>query len=342
MSSQVQILVLQPKRIGDLILTAPAVAALRGAYPDSHITLVSAGASGGIAELIGADECLNYRYGRPNLQIWTRLATSGFDICVDFGGTDRSALMAKVSRASVKATYEKFVDGRRRARAYTQLCGASVRDLHTVDFHLALVEEISGEATDGSDSGKDGFLIPNSLADRARDLVDTRSTEPGARYAIIHPGTARPEKYWLPERWAEVIQRISDRGLVPVITGSDDPAERGHLGRIHDRLDCPVVDLAGQISLTELAALIDACDLAVGVDTAAMHLAAVSRRPQVVLFGPTNPFHWRPRHSDAAVLVASDSDTPTTEFVPRHKKAPMSHISTDAVTHAIDGLLRKD
>ena len=45
--ASLQILVLQPKRIGDLILTAPAIDVLRHEYPGSHITLVSAGAAGG-------------------------------------------------------------------------------------------------------------------------------------------------------------------------------------------------------------------------------------------------------------------------------------------------------
>ena len=74
-------------------------------------------------------------------------------------------------------------------------------------------------------------------------------------------------------------------------------------------------------------------------DTAAVHLAAAFQRPQVALFGPTNPFHWRPRHERAAVISAAKPDAPLTNFDPRMKGAPMDRISTAVVCRAIDALL---
>jgi hypothetical protein len=58
----------------------------------------------------------------------------------------------------------------------------------------------------------------------------------------------------------------------------------------------------------------------------------------VVLFGPTNPFHWRPRHARAAVLTAAAGGRATT-FEPRAKGAAMELISTNAVVGAIDQAL---
>jgi len=43
------------------------------------------------------------------------------------------------------------------------------------------------------------------------------------------------------------------------------------------------------------------------VDSAPMHLASASRTPQVILFGPTNPFHWRPRESPALILQGTST-----------------------------------
>ena len=63
-----------------------------------------------------------------------------------------------------------------------------------------------------------------------------------------------------------------------------------------------MVDFSGKTDLLTLAALIARARLLVTVDSAPMHLAAATRTPQVILFGPTNPFHWRPRESPALIL----------------------------------------
>ena len=59
-----------------------------------------------------------------------------------------------------------------------------------------------------------------------------------------------------------------------------------------------------------------------------MHLAAAMQTPQVVLFGPTNPLHWRPRFTPALILQG-DQPGPLTEFAPKQKRAAMNQISTE-------------
>jgi len=319
-----RILCLQLKRIGDAILTAPALAALREAHPLAHLTLVLHGPSGGLGPAFAAaDEVLTYAPGRPNMAVWSRVITGGWAACYDFTGTDRSAVMARMSRAARVFGYRRCVEKRAwRADSYTDLCEASVRDLHTIDFHLALTGRPAPEDT--------GFEIPGGRGSRVNGL-------PAGKFCVLHPGTARTEKYWLPERWAEVVSRLP---MPAVLTGGPDPDERAHLAAIRAALGAtapPVHDLGGTLSLLQVAAVIARARLVLSVDSAAMHLAAMAQRPQVALFGPTNPFHWRPRHPAARVLVASGEDAAT--LGPRHAAAPMHALSTAAVLAAIEGLL---
>ncbi len=86
--------------------------------------------------------------------------------------------------------------------------------------------------------------------------------------------------------------------------------------------------------LLTLAALIQHARLLVTVDSAPMHLAAALQTPQVALFGPTNPLHWRPRETPALILQAGQA-APLREFSPEQKPAPMNLISTSQV---IDGM----
>jgi len=99
-----------------------------------------------------------------------------------------------------------------------------------------------------------------------------------------------------------------------------------------------VIDLSGKTDLLTLGALIAQARLLVTVDSAPLHLAAATHTPQVALFGPTNPFHWRPRESPALILQG-ESGVPLQEFAPREPRLPMKQISTRAVIDAMDSLL---
>ncbi len=316
-----RILLLQLKRIGDFILTAPAVAALREAHPEAEMVGVVPAAVEGLARCIpGLDQVLPYG-GGLNLPVWASLLFGEWDLCLDFTGTDRSALMAWLSRAKTSRGYAKWGSAGWRARAYTELCDASVRDLHTVDFHLALAGVPAATPA--------AFLsIPPHLPSSISHLPST-----GSPLAVVHIGTAREEKFWEDSRWAEVVEHLAKTHEV-TLTGTNAGLERPHLDALRSRLKTPVTDLTGRLSLVELAALIARCAVAVGVDSMAMHLAAMFQRPQVVLFGPTNPFHWRPRHPKA-VVIAAGHERPLTDFAPKAKGAEMNLISTAQVIDAI-------
>ena len=95
------------------------------------------------------------------------------------------------------------------------------------------------------------------------------------------------------------------------------------------------MDLAGQLDLPTLAAVLARASLFLGVDSGPMHLAAAWQRPQIVLFGPTNPFHWRPRYAGCLVLRAGHGDAPLQTFADRSPGGPLDLISTRAVNDCI-------
>lgn len=332
-----RILAIQIKRIGDLILTAPALTRLKRARPESRITLVTMGAAGQLVPAIPAvDEHFSYRYHRPNLAMWANVSTAGYDAVLDFNGLDRSVLMTCLSGAAIRATYAKRVRGWWREQVYTHASLAKLRRFHTVDHMAALLDVLDLPPARGEE--------PLSLAvpDVVQERIDARLGSLGldGSFAVVHPGTARSEKYWLPERWAEVIDALASRPrpLPTVITGGNDPEEGRHLEAILASCCHRPAVLAGELSLLETAAVIRRASMALGVDTAAMHLAAAFRRPQVVLFGPTNPFHWRPRHADARIVFSGSGLLAEGGFDPRQPEAPMTGIETTEVLAAVETL----
>jgi ADP-heptose:LPS heptosyltransferase len=333
------ILILQLKRIGDAILTAPALARLRMALPEAKLTLVLSGASAQLGPAFGmVDERISYRTSGWNGAAWKMLARSKPQLVLDYSGTDRSAMLALLSRGACRIAYEKFVTNWLRRRAFPHRCAASVRDLHTIDFHHALAAD--GLKLLGAD-------VPPSAAapEDAGHLTlpeDVRLPALPARFAVVHPGSAREEKHWPAARWAEIVRHLHGQHGIPVIlTGSSDPLEQAHLAEI--RRECqdlpPENDLSGKLALLELAAVLSRAEIVLGVDSAAMHLAAAWSRPQVALFGPTNPYHWAPRHPQAKVLLAGRTGE-NAPLTPRHERRPMVDLPVEAVAAAADSLLR--
>ena len=97
------LLILQLKRIGDAVLTAPALGALRKAMPKARITLVLAGAAGELAPLFAAaDEVLVWQNGGLNFSLLKRVRELQPDTALDFTGTDRSALISLISGAALR------------------------------------------------------------------------------------------------------------------------------------------------------------------------------------------------------------------------------------------------
>jgi ADP-heptose:LPS heptosyltransferase len=328
-----KILVLQLKRIGDLVLTTPALATLRSFLPAAEITLLI---EHGSRELLPAidfvDESLVFHRGGSNLALWRRLALTSFDVCLDFSGTDRSAFFSILSKARIRATFASTRSSRLRGICYNQFVASSVRDQHTIDHYLRLLRAL--------DIVRENVPITLHLPDwsekKARQILEHAALSPN-QFAIIHPGTARPEKFWLPERWAEIAEHLEKTvNLKPVLVAGSAPIEREHLEKIQKLHAC--IDLSGRVDLLTFTALARNAGLVLTVDSAPMHLAAAAGAPQIALFGMTNPFHWWPRHERSAVVVAGQRE-PNPPLVPSRPRKPMSEISTQQVIDAIETVL---
>jgi predicted lipopolysaccharide heptosyltransferase III len=331
----VNILLIQLKRIGDLILTTPAIAALREKFPDASISLVvSAAVKELLPAITGIDKVYEVRGKTDDALDWVALSLGKFDYCLDFTRNDRSAFLTFLSGARKRITADHpQLRTKLRARSYNELVDAPVGFLHTVDYHLALLKPLGID----NPSRTIQLVLPDSTVSEAETLLRTAGIS--EEFVCFHPGSARAEKFWEPGRWAEAIDHCaSGTGMTCVLTGGRSPVEQGQIASIKKAARSKPVDLSGKTSLLTLAALVRKARLLVTVDSAPMHFAAAWNTPQVVLFGPTNPFHWHPR-SESAIVLLGETGTPVTEFNPKQRAVAMNQISTKAVIDAMEALL---
>lgn len=332
-----RILVLQLKRIGDLILTTPALWALRQNFPKAHLALaVEAGSREMLPAIDYVDDTLVYERRGENGRMWRHLLLRHYDVCLDFTGTDRSALCGVLSKARRRVTFEWVQRSRFRHVFYNEFVGSSVRENHTVDHYLHLLRALQVPIRAGAPIV---LRLPEWAPRKARQLLAEAGLGDGAPFILVHPGTARPEKYWPATRWAEVIRWCEANLQMPcVLSGSDDGHEQNQITLITEAYpEIAARDISGRLDLLTLAALTQQASLVLTVDSAPMHLAGAFGTPQVALFGPTNPFHWRPRH-DRAIILQSHGPTSPPEFRPQHPGGPMTEISTQNAIDAIVAL----
>src|SRR5438132_4912932 len=332
---QMKILLIQLKRIGDLILTTPAVAAVREKFPDASLTLVISREGKALAPAItGVNKLLVMPRGLAGFGTAAAIARQKFDYCIDFTRNDRSALLVLLSRGKKRiVSFRIKVRSRFRTRFYNEFVEHRMRDMHVIDYHLALLEPLGISNV----SRAVRLQLPKSTREATDELLSAHTIK--RDFIVFHPGSARAEKFWNARRWADVINHAAENHDVDlVLTGGSSPLEQTHISDIKSKVRRQIVDLSGKTDLLTLAALIGKARLLITVDSAPMHLASASRTPQVILFGPTNPFHWRPRESPALILQGT-STSPFIDFVPKQPRLPMTQISTEAVIDAMETLL---
>jgi ADP-heptose:LPS heptosyltransferase len=339
-----QILVIQLKRIGELVLSSAALECLRQTWPGARITLVVDQACEGLVSLLPhVDEVLTLHHQlRADRVLYRRILTGTFDVCLDLTGTDRSAVFALASRARRRVAFSEARKGVVRGLVYQSFVSVSVEAGHMADQVLELLKAVGVSFV----SANPVLRVPALAMQRIGILL--RECGVAGDFVLVHPGSAEERKYWLPERWAEVILHLQHKHQLPcVLTGGGDAYEQEHLRQIQTALavlgngplPLPLVTLSGRLDLPLLTALVARSRLTVSSDTAVVHLAAAFARPQVVLYGPTNPYFWRPRHGRARVISAGQPDRALEEFSPQAPTGAMSEIPVATVLETVDGLL---
>jgi ADP-heptose:LPS heptosyltransferase len=154
--------------------------------------------------------------------------------------------------------------------------------VHEVDRSLSLVGELGYELPLGDDGALRVTTAPGDSLVRER-----LGNEP---YVVVHPGASVSARAWDPERCAELVQALGERGWRAVVTGS--PEDAGLTAFVADSTG---VDLGGQTTLGELAEVIRGADAIVVGNTGPAHLAAAVGTPVVSIYAPTVPaVRWRP------------------------------------------------
>jgi heptosyltransferase I len=127
--------------------------------------------------------------------------------------------------------------------------------------------------------------------------------------APIVVATSKPQKDWLPERWAEVADALYyDFGLQPVLVGGRSAREVEAERVILERARCRPVSALGNGGLRGLAAIIEGSALVLSPDTGPLHLSVALDTPVISLIGYSNPKRVGPYRKFGDLVIDAYGD----------------------------------
>lgn len=295
-----RILIVRLSAIGDIVFASPLVAALRRAYPQARIAwLVQPGFAPLLSQHPDLDEVIVWPLAQW-LDLWrsrrwrdlvravwrfrAELRQRRFDLALDLQGLLKSGVLTWLSGAR-----ERVGLGSREGSGWlmTRTVPRGGEPKRVGSEYLYLAQHL-GLPTDPFEMA---VHYGPAEADRAAALIQAHGL--GAGYAVICPFTTRPQKHWFAPRWAELARRLkADLGLPVVMLGG--PADRSEAQDIgaggRQGVDRGLVNLVGETSLLEAAAMIHNAALTVAVDTGLGHMGIAFARPTLLLFGSTCPY----------------------------------------------------
>ena len=236
---------------------------------------------------------------RKTWQLARELRSQKFDLAICFSGGDRGAILAFLSRAKVRIGIGPL---RRRLklrhRLFTHVYRRTKTAEHIVIKDLKLIREavaaVNGDVPAAGDPCSPR-LYPSS-ADRAWAEERWRTAFPSATARIvIHPASRAAHKCWASDNWVHIIDRLHARfGPGIMLTCGPEPNEVAMTSAIAEACREKPLLHAGDLTLSRLSELIRNADIFLGVDCAAMHIAAAAGTRVVAVFGPSDDRYWGP------------------------------------------------
>jgi ADP-heptose:LPS heptosyltransferase len=321
--------------LGDLLCAIPALRALRGFFPDAHVTLIGMPAA---REFVArfhryVDDIIEFP-GWPGIVERPRAAQEvegfleqareqRFDLAVQMHGSGQ-AINDFVLALGARHTAGFFLEGQPCPDAATFLpypvsAPEPLRHLRLMEF---LGVPPAGEALEW----------PLTAADRAElGAVPDLATLPAGSFTCVHAGARDPLRRWPAERFAAAADWLAAQGVVPVLTGTDE--ERPLVEAMSKHMQAAYVDACGRLTLGALGVLLTRARLLLSNDTGVSHLAAALRVPSVVVFSGSDRARWAPL--DGELHRAVGMGVPDEAEV----RVPSTLASLDEVAAAMESML---
>lgn len=310
-----RILVVLPKWVGDLVLTTPALRALRERFADAHVAFL---VRSHLTEVLSGgdwmDEVIHWptRRGksRPKrrqgfLGLAAKLRERRFDVAVLMANSFRSALLTRLAGIRRRVGYDR--DGRGLLltdKLLPERYNGKFVPVPMIRYYNAIARYLGCRAC----PTRPGLFTTPEEEAAVDEALNGAGLRPGQPIVVLNPGASfGTAKRWPPDQFARVADQLIERHDAAVfIPCGPKEIETAHAVASHMRGPVTVFD-DPVMPLGPAKALIRRANLLVTNDTGPRHFANAFRTPVVTVFGPTDP-QW----------TATDSENERTLMVSVH------------------------
>lgn len=284
-----RILVMRLDRLGDVVLSTPVLDALRARDPEAFLAMMVQPACRDVVEghpaldaVIVYDKAAAHRGWWRTVRFAWALRRRAFDVALILHPTRRSHAIAWLAGIPVRIGYarksgwllthrlpHRKQEGKRHEAAYT----------------LELLRPLGIEPPPDP---RPSVAVRADAAQRLEALLASHGIGPGEPLIVIHPSASCVSKRWMPERFALVADRLIASTGSRVILVSGAP-EQPDAQAVRQAMTRPAVNLAGALSVAELAALLRRARVLISNDSGPVHVAAAVGTPVVAIFGRNQP-----------------------------------------------------
>lgn len=300
-----KVLVIKLRQLGDVLLTSPVFSSLQAALPEAQIdAYVYSESIPLIIDHPAIQQIISYDRNWKKLSFFARLREewrvlrkirlAGYDLVINLTEGDRGAIAAKYSKAPLRVGFDPKGTGLKgKKNLYTHVVKQCPNLRHTVERNLDALRRIG--------------IFP-SLEERnlflgiCPDALQKMAKVTSGPFILIHPTSRWKFKCWPIAKMKALATQLHSQGAKLVFTSGPDPEEKEMVRQISEGLDA--IDLAGKISLSELAALVSLSQLLICVDSLPVHMASALKKPVVAIFGPTSEVTWGPWKNPYARIVS--------------------------------------
>jgi ADP-heptose:LPS heptosyltransferase len=297
------LLVMRLDNIGDVIMTSPALRAIKQNLPAAKLTLMASPSGALTAPLLPwTDEVLPWRVLWQDLgrlpfdperewELVEVLRDRHFDAAIIFTSFSQSphpaALICHLAGIPLCLGESK----ERGLGFLTHELESASDEIHQVERNLRLIESIGFKVSDRH------LAIQNS-----KSKIQNPKFKLPREFILLNPWTTCQSRNYSPDRFAAAARQLSEMtGWSVVVTGVEKDRDRA--SPLIQALGHCAVDLIGKTSLSELADLVAQAQLVLTNNTSTMHIADATQTPMVVLFaGTERESQWCPRHAPVRLL----------------------------------------
>ncbi len=298
------ILVVRLDRMGDVVLSTPALAALRNAYPEARITFMVrpyvkdiADGNPSVNEVIIYDKAMGLL---GDIGFINRLRGKKFDLAVVLHPTFRTNWIMFLSGIPRRLGFD-------RARKMGVLLTDRIPDKkhlglkHEIDYTLDILRYVGVKASDRK------MHVPVSAdgQKRAREALSNGGISDSDKVVVMNPGASCPSKRWPAKRFAEAADMlIKRRGVKVVIISGESDKRIGE--NVASSMKEKCLDLSGKTTVGDIAGILKRSKLFISNDSGPVHVACAVGTPVVAIFGRSDrglsPRRWGPSNKGDVVI----------------------------------------